>query len=161
MKKTIKDLINDIFSMEMIEYMAVGVFTVIIDVGTFEIAYYLLQIPSFLLTIISHIISWIVSTTFAFYANKYFVFKSKHTTKKHFLYEMSTFYGTRLFSLAFSMVLIVLMINVGHWTPFWSKVLVNILVIISNYIFAKLLIFKRKEEKEKVNEDSIKDELKK
>lgn len=155
MKKQIKLLIHDIFSMEMIEYMIVGVFTVIIDIGSFELAFYLVKVPSFMQTTFAHCISWVFSTTFAFFANKIFVFKSRHAGKRTFVYEFATFYSSRLFSMIVSLVLLLLMIDLGDWDPFWSKVLANIFVIITNYVFAKLLIFKRKEQIKEETENNM------
>ena len=145
-KKTVNNLIKDIFSREMLRYMLIGLGTFIIDITTFEYAYDLLKINPVLHTTVSHIISWVFSTTFAFFLNKYFVFHSKKTTVKHFLYELGVFFGGRLFSLVMSIVMLLLFINILDWTPILAKLLVNVFVVVFNYIIAKLFIFKRKEE---------------
>lgn len=146
MKKAIQNMISDIFSTEMLRYMIVGFVTFIIDIGSFQIVYSILKINPVSKTTIAHIISWLLSTTYSFFFNKYYVFKSKKTTKKQFWYEFSCFYGVRLISMVISYFMLLLLINVAGMLPFWSKLLVNIFVVIFNYVFAKLLIFKRKEE---------------
>ena len=154
MKKSIRNLIDGIFSTEMIRYCIIGLITFAIDVGSFEFCFYIFPLSEVLKTTVSHIISWILSTTFSFFLNKYYVFKSSKTTKKHFLFELSAFFGVRLISLVISYLMLLLMINVGNWLPLWSKLLVNVFVVIFNYIFAKLLIFKRKEIiKKQIDED--------
>lgn len=150
MKKTVKMLIHDIFSVEMLKYMLVGVFTVIVDVCTYMILYHFLPqisgITSILLTSISNAVSWVFATAFAFFTNKYYVFQSKNVGRKHFWYEFGTFFGGRLLSFIISEFLLVALTDVAHWSPFWSKILVTIFVIVSNYLFAKLVIFKKQEE---------------
>lgn len=161
MKKTIKMLIHDIFSFEMLKYMAVGVFTVIVDVVSYMLVYNYLpkisNITGILLTTIANIISWILATTFAFFTNKIFVFNSRHVTRKHFWYEFTTFYGGRLLSFGISELLLIILTDLTRFSPFWSKVIVTVLVIIANYILAKLVIFKKTEsdfEKEVENLDT-------
>ena len=156
MKKAIQNLVSDIFSAEMIRYCIIGFFTFIIDVGTFELSFYLFPISEVLKTTVSQVISWLLSTTFSFFLNKYYVFKSSNTTKRHFFFEIASFYGVRLISMVLSYFMLLLMINVCNWTPLASKILVNVFVVVFNYVFAKLLIFKRKEIIQKQIDENIK-----
>ncbi len=143
MNDFIKNATKDIISFEMLKYMAVGVFTVIIDVGIYTLCYKLIPLEKYILTGLSTIISWVAATLFAFFANKIFVFNSRNVSRKHFWFEFLTFVGGRIVTLILSMVLLILMIDFWSLDYFWSKVIVNILVIIINYVVSKTLTFKK------------------
>ena len=148
----IKNATKDIISIEMLKYMAVGVFTVIIDVGIYTLCYKFIPLETYILTSLSTIISWVAATLFAFFANKIFVFNSRNVSRKRFWFEFLTFVGGRVVTLILSMVLLILMIDFWSLDYFWSKVIVNILVIIINYVVSKTLTF-RKFESELSNSD--------
>lgn len=88
----------------------------------------------------SNIIAWIISVLFAFVTNKIFVFESK---KKNIFKECISFYWFRIISLLFDMVLMWFMIDILNNEEMLSKIIVNIIVIIINYIFSKLFVFKK------------------
>ena len=58
--------------------------------------------------------------------------------------EAAGFFAMRLISLGMETVLMLLLVDVLHFNDLAMKLLVNILVIIANYIFSKLFIFKKK-----------------
>ena len=92
---------------------------------------------------ISNGIAWFVAVLFAFITNKLFVFESKGTGFKKTMKECISFFGFRILSLLFDMGIIYLMIDVLGCGDFISKLLSNIFVIIINYVFSKLFIFKK------------------
>ena len=92
---------------------------------------------------ISNIIAWILSVLFAYITNKLFVFESKNKSKTENLKEMVSFFGFRVLSLVFDMGCMFLLVDILRIGELISKVLSNILVIILNYIFSKLFIFKK------------------
>ena len=57
--------------------------------------------------------------------------------------EITSFFGFRLLSLVFDMESMFLLINILKINDLLSKIFANILVIILNYIFSKLFIFKK------------------
>ena len=92
---------------------------------------------------ISNGIAWILAVLFAFVTNKIFVFESKGKTKKETLREMISFFGFRVLSLLFDMVIMYLLIDIIHGNEIVAKVVSNVVVIILNYIFSKVFIFKK------------------
>lgn len=92
---------------------------------------------------ITNIIAWIISVLFAFVTNKYFVFNSK--SKSNLLKESVKFYGSRLISLAFDIVLMYILIDLINSNDLIAKIITNIFVIIINYVISKKFIFKNKQ----------------
>ena len=82
---------------------------------------------------------------FAYITNRIFVFKSK---SKKILKEITSFFGARLLTLGLEMLIMwffvtFLKLNSDLWFLIWTMV-AQILVIIFNYIFSKLFVFKKK-----------------
>lgn len=92
---------------------------------------------------ISNVIAWVLSVLFAFITNKLFVFESKGKSKKENVRECVSFFGFRILSLVFDMGAMYLLLQILNINELISKVIANVLVIILNYIFSKLFIFKK------------------
>lgn len=162
MKAVTKKLISDVFSMEMLLYMLFGAGTAAIDIFTAKILYDNLSHAAVLKAsanvVIANTVSFILSVTFAFFTNKYFVFKSKSENSRHMRKEAIKFFFSRFltFSLSlFGMVILVDSFSIDHDI---SKIIVSVVVIILNYVFSKLLIFKTNSNTEITDFDMI-DEL--
>ena len=136
------ELKQDIISVEMLKYSLFGMGTAVIDVGTYLLCYAYLPIDSVLLTGVSNTAAWVLATIFAFFTNKLFVFRSRHAGRKKFLMEFFGFFGSRFFTWLISTLMLVLLVDGFHWNDFWSKILVSIFVIVTNYVVSKKLIFK-------------------
>ena len=93
---------------------------------------------------ISNVVAWILSVLFAFITNKTFVFESKNNSRQEDFKEMLSFFGFRVLSLVFDMGSMLLLLEVFHINELISKIIANVLVIILNYVFSKLFIFKKK-----------------
>ena len=94
-------------------------------------------------TYTSNIFAWIISVLFAFITNKLFVFESRKTGFLKTLKEGFSFFGFRILSLVFDMGIMYLMIDILNINEVISKIVANIFVIIINYVFSKLFIFKK------------------
>jgi putative flippase GtrA len=89
--------------------------------------------------LISNILAWFFSVLFAYVTNRIWVFESK---SPDILKEMSLFFGGRIFSGAVDTGLMYLFIDVLMISDLISKIVVQVIVIILNYIFSKLIVFK-------------------
>ena len=135
-----KDLINKYG--EIIRYLIIGVLTTVISL----IIYYALT-----LTILSpdnpielqiaNIISWIGAVTFAYFTNKYYVFKDKETSNKT---GMIKFYLSRIVTLLLDMLLMYILVTKLKFNDKIIKIIVQIVVIVGNYVLSKFFVFKRK-----------------
>ena len=124
---------------EGIRYLIFGALTTIVNILAYSILYYALHINN----AISNVIAWIMGATFAYITNKLYVFNSKVNNKKELIKEIVYFYGCRLLTLAVDEGIMVLTVDKLGWNALLMKIIANIIVIILNFIFSKILIFKK------------------
>lgn len=127
---------------EVIDY---GIFGLLTTAVNFFIFYFLESVLS-TSYLVANFFAIVISILFAYLTNKKFVFKSKTSTWKQTAYEFINFVGLRLVSGIFDMVSMYLLIDGIGLDTNLSKILTQFIVVISNYIFSKLFIFKNKEE---------------
>ena len=124
---------------EIIKYLVFGGLSTIVNFGSYFIFAKLIGIDE----IISSGLSWFSAVLFAYITNKLFVFESKTDTRKEFFKEMISFFIARIISGglcdigAFALMVKVLKIN-----DVISKLVTQVMVVIVNYVFSKLIIFK-------------------
>lgn len=123
---------------EVLLYLLFGGLTTLVNI----VAFYILRKVSVGLQI-SNVIAWFLSVLFAFITNKFFVFESKNNSRKEDFKEMISFFGFRALSLLFDMGFMHVLVSVLNINELFSKILSNVLVIILNYVFSKLFIFKK------------------
>ncbi len=128
-------------SREVLLYLVFGALTTLINIVVFYICRKL-KLEIYL----SNIIAWILSVLFAFITNKIFVFESKNKNKKDSIKEMLSFFTFRILSLIFDMAFMYLMIQIIMCNEMFSKILSNVFVIILNYIFSKVFVFKKRKD---------------
>lgn len=124
---------------EILWYGFFGVLTTLVNI----ISFYLLD-KTGMNVYINNFIAWFVSVLFAFVTNKLFVFNSKSLNPKVLVKEVGSFFFFRLLSLGIDMIGMYVCISLLNFGKMLSKVFMNIIVIIANYIFSKLFIFKPK-----------------
>jgi gtrA family protein len=128
---------NKGFKYELIAYIIFGILTTVVD----WVVYYILSGLG-VNYIINSIISWTVAVLFAFITNKLFVFDSKRL--KNIFRELVLFVLSRLSTLVINLAGMYVLISLLKLNEFISKAILSILVVILNYIFSKLFIFKTK-----------------
>lgn len=105
---------------------------------------------------VATVIDNIIVIIFAFFTNKIFVFRSKSDSWAAFFKEFVEFFAARLFTMALSVVMVWLGCDVlgfnaeSKHLPFVSdamyvQLVTQVVVIVANYIFSKLWIFKKKD----------------
>ncbi len=128
---------------EIINYLIFGVLTTIVNFVLYTIFVTIFHIDY----MISTIVAQIVAIIFAYVTNKLFVFQSKNLTKKELTQEIISFFTCRGISLLLDMGFMYLFVDIFHLNEVIMKLVSNILIIIANYVFSKLFIFKRGETK--------------
>lgn len=134
----IKDLYHKYY--ELISYLFFGVMTTIVSFLTYVLCARLFLFNA----VVSNIVSWIISVLFAYITNRKFVFKSKKTNFVPLIKEMLSFFGSRIFSGFIETLLIYIFVDLLGLYDIAVKLAATIIVIILNYIFSKLLVFKNK-----------------
>ena len=88
------------------------------------------------------VVDWVAGVAFAYPANRKWVFRSRNP---EILKEASGFVLSRVATLVMNILLMQLLVNVLHVNLYFATVFCAVLVIIGNYIFSKLLVFKKSE----------------
>lgn len=86
------------------------------------------------------IISWIVSVLFAYVTNRKYVFESK---SKSIFKEISSFFGSRALTLILEMVIMYIFVTALNFNVYLFTIISQVLVIVLNYVFSKLFVFKK------------------
>lgn len=134
---------------ELINYVIVGALTTLVSISSYYIfRLFILTGKEQIYIQICTVISWIFAVLFAFVTNKKYVFKSKEKGKKS-LYEMIKFYLSRLTTLLIEMASMWLLTKPLNIDDKISKLLVQFIVLVLNYIFSKLFVFKKKKDIDK------------
>ena len=135
---------------EGMRYLLFGVLTTLVNIVVSAFTYYIVfknlseEIKVNLSTIIAIIVAWI----FAYITNKLYVFESKTSNFKELMKEIISFIGCRLATAIVEIGLMNLLVTALQFNYMLMKILVNIYIIILNFIFSKLIIFKKKRGKE-------------
>ena len=123
---------------EVLWYGFFGVLTTLINI----VSFYFLD-KAGMDVYIANLLAWVLSVLFAFVTNKLFVFHSKSMQFSVFLKVMISFFFFRLFSLGIDMGGMFICLNFLSMGKMISKIFMNVIVIIANYIFSKLFVFKK------------------
>lgn len=123
---------------ETILYLFFGAFTTLINI----ISYLFFTRVILFNFMIANALSWIIAVLFAYVTNKFFVFKSMRVEIIFLFKEFLSFLNFRLLSGIIEMVIMYIMIDLLFVNDVIVKVITNIIVIILNYLFSKMIIFK-------------------
>lgn len=125
----------------IINYIIIGGLTTIISLVTYYICVKFFLDPNngFELQI-ANIISWIFAVLFAYFTNKKYVFFSSDRS----ITEIIKFFGCRLTTLGFDMFFMFLFVTVFDLNDKVSKILVQFIIVVLNYVFSKFFVFNKK-----------------
>ena len=130
---------------EIIVYLIVGVMTTVFAWAIrflWNIVFYAgTAHPLPIQTTILTIVEFIAGVSFAYPTNRKWVFRS---TNPNILKEAAGFVSARLTTLGIQMLLNLVIINLLHVNFYVATVVIGIIVVILNYVFSKLLVFRKK-----------------
>lgn len=121
---------------EIINYLIVGGMTTLVSIGVYALCTKCFHVNY----MIANVISWVISVLFAYITNRIFVFKSK---SENIILEVYQFFKYRIFSFLIEIFLMYVFVELISIDDMISKVIVQIIVIILNYVFSKLFVFKK------------------
>ena len=124
---------------EGMRYLVMGALATVVNIVVYDLCYYLANIPN----AVSNGIAWVVAAVFAYFTNKMCVFVTTTKDKKDLLREVTSFFGARLVTLGFDELIMIVAVDLWNWHAGLMKVIANIIVIVLNFIFSKLFIFKQ------------------
>lgn len=127
---------------EMVAYLIVGCLTTVVSWAAMYLASWLLfgnpLHPTPFQNLVMSAVNWVAGVTFAYFTNRRFVFKSHEPMQKEIPKFILSRVSTLILDLAVRQIFGALGVNT-YITTFVAAVL----VFIGNYIFSKLLVFKR------------------
>lgn len=124
---------------ELILYVFFGGLTTLVDWAGYWLLTDLLHVPYMTAAFLSQVISIL----FAYVTNRRFVFESKVRGAGAVAAEMAKFFGARGASLLLNMLVMYAGVDMLHFNDKAIKVIASVLVIIANYIFSKLFVFRK------------------
>lgn len=133
-----KMLWNKVVNKETISYGIAGVLTTIVNFVSYE-GLFRLGIPN----LTANQIAWVIAVTFAYIVNKAGVFQSKSQTIREELDKILKFYGARVVTLGIEQLGMYLFTERIAGPRLMVKAMISILVIIINYLFSKLVVFRK------------------
>ena len=132
---------------EIIAYVICGGATTLVSLVTYYLfAEFIFNVNNAFELQLTNVLSWIISVAFAFVTNRIFVFHSKASPQKEFF----KFYIARIGTLLIDMLLMYLFVTLASFDDMVVKTIVQIVVIVLNYVFGKMLVFKGEKQNEKV-----------
>ena len=120
-------------------YVIFGVLTTLVNL----VVYYICYNKAGMSNTLSNVLAWIMAVAFAYVTNKIWVFDSKSWRWKVLKREVTAFISCRLATGVLDIVIMYICVDVLGWHAMLMKVASNVLVILLNYIFSKLVIFKK------------------
>ena len=133
---------------EGMRYLIFGALSTLVNIVVAAILYYVIfssfaeELKVNLSTILAIIAAWI----FAYVTNKLYVFDSKTENIKELLKEITSFVGCRTITAIVEVIIMNVFVTKLEFNYMLMKIIANIIVIILNFVFSKLLIFKNKKE---------------
>ena len=132
---------------EAINYLFFGFLAFLVNMFAYAAAAKVLGADNdkVVLVLIATVFAWVAAVLFAYWTNRTFVFKSKVMEKEEVRKEFFSFVGARVVTGAMELVIMYIMVDLADINDLISKFVCNVIVIVSNYIFSKLWVFRKKD----------------
>lgn len=135
---------------ELIVYFITGVLTTLVNWASYAV---LVRMAGWSVAA-SNAAAWIIAVIFAYVTNKLWVFRSYSWKIGFVLCEAALFIGARILTGIFEIVSVPFLVNIGLSQPLfgvkgmWAKILVSVAVMVLNYVFSKLIVFRNTGDKQ-------------
>lgn len=127
---------------EQILYLIFGVLTTAVNFITYFYLCYI-DVPYK----ISNALAILLSIVFAYITNKIWVFNSKSSSFLALILELFKFISLRFVSAIFDMLSMIILIDFLYTSNLLAKILTAFIVVLLNYVFSKMFVFKKSTEK--------------
>ena len=124
---------------EIISYLFFGVCTTVVNFVIYFACTKIFGINYLL----ANAISWAGAVAFAYVTNLIWVFKSKTKGIRAIFKEITAFVGCRLLSGAMDMLIMFIGVDLLGISDDITKLLTQVVVVVLNYVFSKLIIFRK------------------
>ena len=140
-------IIDKLVTKEIVTYLIFGVLTTAVNFLTYTA---FIKFYGESKVTLCNGIAWVVAVLFAFITNKLFVFESKSFVPLVLLREFTIFISARIFTGVLEIFFPELLMKIGLDQKLFgvegmlAKVVVAVIVVILNYVFSKLVTFRKK-----------------
>ena len=124
---------------ELILYVIFGILTTVCNF----VVYFMATRLFYLSIEIANILGWFLSVLFAYVTNRQYVFQSEECGKS-IIRELLSFYGSRLFTGLLDFGGMWLFADYLKFNDMITKVVLNVIIIVLNFILSKFLVFQKK-----------------
>lgn len=138
------DKIRDLYVKykEIVNYLIFGVLTTIVSLAVYYFSVFTFLNPENSVQLqIANVISWIAGVAFAYFTNRKYVFEK---TEKNQLKEASEFVMARVITLIMDMLIMWLGVTRLQFNDKIVKLISQVVIVVSNYVFSKLFVFNNK-----------------
>lgn len=140
---------------EVIKYLFFGVLTTVVNFIVYYLLIWIIGTEEGIAGLASNIIATIVAILFAYVTNKLFVFESKTNNRKELITEMISFFACRVFSLLVDNGIYFIGCTWLKFPSFIVKTITQVIVVVLNYVFSKLIIFKNNKAEKKIENKKV------
>ena len=137
MTNSIKKLIYKLYNNNIIRYVFFGVLTTLVNLITYLI------LRNFININIANFISIVLAICFAYFVNSKFVFKSTVKNIEERAKEFFKFIAARISTMIIELLGVFIFADILGFNDMITKIAVQFVVLILNYILSKLIIFKK------------------
>lgn len=117
-------------------YLIFGVITTLVNLLIFKVL-----IDRGIHYTISTTIAFVVAVTVAFWTNRTWVFRSQSQGLKAIFREMTSFFSVRILTYFVDIIGLVVLIELVHIDEFISKIIINVFVVVLNYLLSRFVVF--------------------
>ena len=125
---------------EVLLYLFFGVVTTLVSFFVF----WLFESPLGLHELVANLISWVAAVAVAYVTNRIWVFATHAQGTRGILFEILSFYLSRVATFLVEEAILLIFVT---WLTFPSlpvKIVASVAVVILNYVFSKLFVFRKK-----------------
>ena len=137
MTNSIKKLIYKLYNNNIIRYVFFGALTTLVNLITYLI------LRNFININIANFISIVLAICFAYFVNSKFVFKSTVKNIEERAKEFFKFIAARISTMIIELLGVFIFADILAFNDMITKIAVQFVVLILNYILSKLIIFKK------------------
>ena len=132
-------LARKIMNREMLMYLIFGVLATIVNF----VAYAIFADGLVLEKVLSQFLAIVCSVLFAYFTNKIWVFRSRTNNNRELATEFGMFIIARSITMLMELGGFSLLVYVFNFNDYFSKILLTVFVIITNYITSKKAVFNK------------------
>ena len=125
---------------EVISYLFFGVLTTVVNF----VVYFACTDGLHINYLAATAVSWVAAVLFAYVTNRKWVFESQVSGFMPILREMAVFVGCRVFSGVMDMGIMFISVDMIGISDRIAKFVTQVAVVVLNYIFSKIIIFRNK-----------------